>query len=213
MLAALSVSLLSWFLGPPLPDACPAVEAVISVYSTNPGFTVDHGKPRAELSRMVGQKVFPGFYMQGLTDITYATTPRFLISSQELADGRWCASLKQANIEFGFAEPARIHIASEIPGASCRYVTVLAHEKQHVGISQRVIGNAVEDLDRALAASMPKISPAVAESEEAASMMLRASLEKFIGDMTRRHIARAEVENASIDTRQSYELLTAQCPD
>jgi hypothetical protein len=211
-LAALSVSMLSWLLGPSLPDACPAIETVVNVYSTNPGFTVDHAASRAELGRMVGQMVFPGFYMQGLTDVTYSTAPRFLIASQELADGRWCASLKRANVEFGLGEPARVHIAREIPDASCRYVTVLAHEMQHVGISQRAVGNAVDDLRGALSKATPSVSPAFGKSEEAASELLKTSLQKIIDDVTRKHIARAEFENASIDTRQSYEALTALCP-
>ncbi|MNU59736.1 hypothetical protein D3C71_489110 [compost metagenome] len=212
LLAALSVSMLSWLLGPSLPEACPATESVINVYSTNPGFTVDHAKSRAELGGLMGQKAFPGFYTQGLTDVTYSTAPRFLIASHELADGRWCASLKRANVEFGLGEPARVHIAREIPEESCRYVTVLAHEMQHVGISQRTVGNAVEELQRALSNAAPKTSPAFGKSEEAASDVLKASLQKIIDDVTRRYIARAEFENASIDTRQSYEALSAQCP-
>lgn len=211
-LAALSVSMLSWLLGPSLPEACPVIEPVVNVYSTNPGLTVDHTKSRAELGGMMGQKAFPGFYTQGLTDVTYSTAPRFLIASQELADGRWCASLKRANVEFGLGEPARVHIAREIPDASCRYVTVLAHEMQHVGISQRAVGNAVDDLREALSKAAPKVSPAFGKSEEAASELLKTSLQKIIDDVTRKHIARAEFENASIDTRQSYEALTALCP-
>jgi hypothetical protein len=211
-LAALSVSMLSWLLGPSLPDACPVIEPVVNVYSTNPGLTVDHAKSRAELGSMMGQKAFPGFYTQGLTDVTYSTAPRFLIASQELADGRWCASLKRANVEFGLGEPARVHIAREIPDASCRYVTVLAHEMQHVGISQRAVGNAVDDLRGALSKATPSVSPAFGKSEEAASELLKTSLQKIIDDVTRKHIARAEFENASIDTRQSYESLTALCP-
>jgi hypothetical protein len=211
-LAALSVSMLSWLLGPSLPEACPVIEPVVNVYSTNPGLTVDHTKSRADLGGMMGQKAFPGFYTQGLTDVTYSTAPRFLIASQELADGRWCASLKRANVEFGLGEPARVHIAREIPDASCRYVTVLAHEMQHVGISQRAVGNAVDDLREALSKAAPKVSPAFGKSEEAASELLKTSLQKIIDDVTRKHIARAEFENASIDTRQSYEALTALCP-
>lgn len=212
LLAALSVSMLSWLFGPSLPEACPAIDTVVNVYSTNPGFTVDHDKSRAELGGMMGQKAFPGFYTQGLTDVTYSTAPRFLIASQELADGRWCASLKRANVEFGLGEPARVHIAKEIPDESCRYVTVLAHEMQHVGISQRAVGNAVEELQRKLSDAAPDLSPSFGKSEEAASDLLKASLQKVINDVTRRHLARAEFENASIDTRQSYETLTAQCP-
>ncbi len=212
LLAALSVSMLSWLLGPSLPEACPAIESVVNVYSTNPGFTVDHAKSRAELGGMMGQKAFPGFYTQGLTDVTYSTAPRFLIASQELADGRWCASLKRANVEFGLGEPARVHIAKEIPDESCRYVTVLAHEMQHVGISQRAVGNAVEELQRKLSDAVPSLSPSFGKSEEAASDLLKASLQKVVNDVTRRHLARAEFENASIDTRQSYETLTTQCP-
>ncbi len=45
-LAALSVSMLSWLLGPSLPDACPVIEPVVNVYSTNPGLTVDHPTSR-----------------------------------------------------------------------------------------------------------------------------------------------------------------------
>jgi hypothetical protein len=213
LLAALSVSMFSWLLGPSLLESCPASEPVINVYSTNPGFTVDRTKSRSELGGMMGQKAFPGFYTQGLTDVTYSTSPRFLIASHELADGRWCASLKRANIEFGLGEPARVHIASEIPEGTCRYVTVLAHEMQHVGISQRAVGDAVENLRQVLVASAPRMSPAFGKSEEAASDVLKASLQKVIDGTTRKYIARAEFENASIDTRQSYETLTAQCPD
>jgi hypothetical protein len=209
---ALSLSLLAWLSGPDLPQSCPVSLPAVTVIPMDPGFTVDHDKTRSELGGMIGRKAFPGFYTQGLTDVTYATAPRFLIESQQLADGRWCATLQQATIEFGLSSPASIHIASEIPEGSCRYVSVLAHERRHVAISQRAIEGAVDALRAELDAAARSSPSAVGQNEEAASGLLKASLQKVIEDVTRKQIAQADFDNALIDTRDSYAELTAQCP-
>lgn len=177
----------------------------------NRGVTVDHSKSRDELARLMGQKPFAGFYMQGLTDVTYATAPRFTTESYELSDGRWCTVLTHVSVEFGLGAAASVHIAREIPEGSCRYASVLAHEMQHVAISQRTVANASDDLKTRLEAEAHRLSPAFGKTKEAASDLLKASLVKFINGVTGRHVARAEMENAAIDTRHSYELLSAQC--
>lgn len=205
------MSILSWLAPASLPETCPAVQPEISAYALNSGSSVDHTKGRKELADMTGQRVFPGFYMQGLTDVTYATQPRFVTESHELADGRWCSSLKKLTVEFGLAGPATVYIAREIPEGSCRYRTVLAHEMQHVGISQHAVSEASDDIRGRIEDAAQRLSPAYGKSAEASSDLLKASFMKVIGEVTRRHIARAELENAAIDTRRSYELLSAQC--
>jgi hypothetical protein len=211
-LAALSVSLFSWIFSPSLPETCPPLETAVSVYSSSHGHTIDHSKTRSELGALMGGKVLTGFHAQGLTDVTYSTAPRYTIVSHKLSDGRWCAALQSVSIEFGLGEPARVHIAKEIPEGSCRYDTVLVHEMQHVSISQRAIELAVDDLRETLRSSLGSVSPAYGISEEAASDVLKASLQKLVTRVTRKHIDKAEFDNAAIDTRLSYETLTNQCP-
>lgn len=212
ILAVLSTSLFSWLSSPSLPEACPQVQPAITAYALDSGVAIDHSKGREELAGLIGQKAFPGFYMQGLTDVTYATQPRFVIESHELADGRWCSSLRRATVEFGLGGPANVHIAREIPEGSCRYVTVLAHEMQHVGISQRAVAEASDDIRTQIEDASRRLSPSYGKSAEASSELLKASLMKVVNEVTQKHIARAEMENASIDTRRSYEILSAQCP-
>jgi hypothetical protein len=210
--AVFSLSLLSWLLGPDLPDTCPAVASEVSAYSVSRGYKIDRSLGRVELGRLMGEQALPGFHMQGLTDITYATSPRYVILTQKLSDGRWCAGLQKVSVEFGLGEPAMVRIAREIPEESCRYASVLAHEMRHVGISARAVSEGAGELRSALEKTVGSSSPFYGESEEAASAGLKASLQDTIDKVTRLHIARAEMENAAIDTRHSYELLSAECP-
>lgn len=214
MLAAvlgLSLSIFSWLGAPALPADCDVPDPVVTVIPLNPGFTVDHSKSRSELSGMIGSKAFPGFYTQGLTDVSYATRPRMLIETRQLADGRWCSTLKKVTVEFGLPDPAKVHLAREIPENSCRYVTVLAHEMQHVAISQKAVAQGADAL-RALLRDKGARYLSYGADEVLSGDALKSVVERDIVSVTGRFLAQAEFQNGAIDTRPSYEALSAQCP-
>ena len=208
---ATSLSVLSWFSAPALPDACPLQKPVVSVLPLSPGFEVDHDRSRVELGRMIGAKAFPGFYTQGLTEVDYVTRPRLLIETQQLAVGRWCSSLKRISVEFGLPVPAKVHLASEIPEGSCRYVSILAHEMRHVAISQKAVAEGADALRDALRKGGDGYF-AYGEDDAASSTGLKAMVERAVSDVTARYLARAELENGLIDTKSSYRALGEQCP-
>lgn len=209
----LALSLFSIFSSTPaLPASCSVSDYVVNVIPLIPGVKVDHDKTRRELGGLMGAKAFAGFYTQGLTDVTYGSSPRYLIETSQAAGGMWCASVKQVNIEFGLLEPAKVHIAKEIPEQTCRYVTVLEHEMLHVAISEKTVRETVLDLQAQLEEKIKAFSPTNGDSREAATERLKTSLQATVSKVTNAHIARAELENSMIDTRASYEELTNQCP-
>lgn len=209
----LALSLFSIFSPTPaLPASCPAADLVVEVSPLLPALEVDHTKSRRDLGRLMGAKAFAGFYTQGLTDVTYGSRPRYLIETSEAAGGVWCASARRVSVEFGLLAPPKVLIASEIPEDTCRYGSVMEHELLHVGISEKAVKAAVEDLRSKLGASVGRVSPATGDSRAAATEHLKSALDDAIRNMTARHIGRAGLENAQIDTRSSYEKLTARCP-
>lgn len=210
--AAVMLSMLSW-LYPGLPDSCPAASPVVAVHSALEGVVVDNSLDRAELADMAGKGPLSGFHLQGLTDVTYTTAPRFVTESLALAGGRWCAALKEVTVSFGLGGPASIHIAREIARPSCRYSSVLAHEMRHVSISEAAVASAVADLQAVLQAAIQTRAVVVADTKEAARELLTASFAEIISDVTKRHIQSAELQNAAIDTRRSYERLSSECAD
>lgn len=212
--ALLSLAFLSLFGGDiDRSDVCPAPAApVVQVVPLQPGFSVSHDRSRVELGAMIGQKAFPGFYTQGVTDVTYGSRIRIKLASSRLSDGRWCATARGVEAEFGLMSAAEVHIASEIAEGGCRYRTVLAHEMRHVAIAQRAVLDGVGDARSALEERLSR-SPTFFGSDEAgATSALQSALQEVVDRATKARIASAEMENASIDTRASYEELRDQCP-
>lgn len=209
----LALSMFSLFSPTPaLPDTCAPAEYVVNVIPLQPGVAVNRTMSRRELGAMMGAKAFAGFYTQGLTDVTYGTSPRYLIETSQTSDGRWCAAVRKVNIEFGLVGPAKVHIAKEIPEQTCRYQSVLRHEMLHVAISQKTVEETVTDLRSQLQNKIAGFSPAAGDSKIAATEALMASLQSAVSTVTAAGIARAEFDNAMIDTKASYEALTNQCP-
>lgn len=212
--AIVPLAFLSFLSGEPeLPKNCPASPPpAVDVIALVPGYLVAHDKSRTALGAMIGKKAFPGFYTQGVTDVTYGSRMRLKLATSRLADGRWCAAARAVEVEFGLTAPAQVHIASEIPVGGCRYQTVLAHEMRHVEISQRAATEAVEEVRTTLSSRLA-VSPMEHGIDEAsASAALQAALQGVVDDTTKARIASAEIENAMIDTPASYEELKNQCP-
>jgi hypothetical protein len=212
--ALLSLALFSLFGGgTDLSDVCPAsAPAVVQVSPLQPGYVVTHDRSRVELGAMIGQKAFPGFYTQGVTDVTYGSKIRIKLASARLSDGRWCASARGVEAEFGLMSAADVHIASEIVEGGCRYRTVLAHEMRHVAIAQRAVLDAVQDARAALEERLARSPTFFGPDEAGATSALQTALQDIVDQATKTRIATAEMENASIDTRASYEELRDQCP-
>jgi hypothetical protein len=212
--ALLSLAFLSLFGGPAdLSDSCPVSDTpVVRVSPLQPGFAVSHDRSRIELGAMIGQKAFPGFYTQGVTDVTYGSRIRIKLASARLSDGRWCATARGVEAEFGLTSTVDVHVASEIVEGGCRYRTVLAHEMRHVAIAQRAVLGAVRDAQLALEERLARSPTFFGPDEAGATSALQTALEEVVDLATKARIASAEMENASIDTRASYEELRDQCP-
>lgn len=212
--ALTTLAFLSLFGGGPEPSpACSSPQAVtVEVLPLQPGFVVSHDLSRAELGAMIGQKAFPGFYTQGVTDVTYGSRLRIRVASTRLPDGRWCATPRSVEAQFGLTSPAAVHVASEIVEGGCRYRTVLAHEMRHVAIAQRAVLEAAAASRTALEERLVRSPIFFGADEAGATSALQTALQEVLDGATKARIASAEIENASIDTRASYDELRDQCP-
>lgn len=212
--ALLTLGLLSLLGGVPV-ATCPvsAVAPTVSVSPQQPGYTVSRLKSRRELGAMIGQRAFPGFYTQGVTDVTYGSGIRIKLTSAKLPDGRWCATARSVSVDFGLMAPAEVHIASEIAEGGCRYRTVLAHEMKHVEIARLTVAGAASGIRAALDDRLARSPVFFGFDEAGATSALQSAMQEVVDRTTKAMIASAEIENAAIDTRASYEDLRNQCAD
>jgi hypothetical protein len=128
-----------------------------------------------------------------------------------LRDGSLCANLEKVEITVGYSEPPTIYIASETPEGSCRYNSTLTHERRHVGFAAETSQNIVDELQTGLSSVFAAQLPIrVANSAEAQARAFQI-VKDAVDPVSARHMAGEQLKNLSIDTRTSYEALSAEC--
>lgn len=196
----------------PAPAECPPSVPVIAVEAKVPGSTVDRTRPRSEIARMMKTAPYEGFAMQGLTVLDFSSSFRLQVSLSEIGPGRWCASADRIEASFGLSGPARILVASEIEPRSCRYRTVLAHERQHVQVGERNAREGAEAMRSALEAVVAEAFPVEASTRDEAYATARGIVEETVSTISSEYVRRAERENMAMDTIESYRRLSSLCP-
>lgn len=205
------VLFLSLFSAPEELAACPLVTPTIIVNPAVKGMTVDHTRSRMHLARMMNGSQFEGFSMQGLTVLDYTTSYKMSVSMTEIAKGRWCASLERVTAEFGLKTPAKVLIAKEIRKGTCEYRTVLDHERDHVAVGERNARAGAAAMQVALTRLAGKAFPVEGRSKDEVYILSKKMVDDAVGVVAAEAIARADLENAAMDTRESYEKLSKMC--
>jgi hypothetical protein len=159
---------------------------------------------------MLGNVAF-GFAAQGMTTSAHSIGYKTETVTTPLRDGSLCANLEKVEITVGYSEPPTIYIASETPEGSCRYNSTLTHERRHVGFAAETSQNIVDELQTGLSSVFAAQLPIrVANSAEAQARAFQI-VKDAVDPVSARHMAGEQLKNLSIDTRTSYEALSAEC--
>jgi hypothetical protein len=204
---------MSWSLfasTPPAADLCVFSPPAITVRYENSQVSIDHSLTRSQIGQMLGNVAF-GFAAQGMTASAHSIGYKTETVTTPLRDGSLCANLEKVEITVGYSEPPTIYIASETPEGSCRYNSTLTHERRHVGFAAETSQNIVDELQTGLSSVFAAQMPIrVANSAEAQARAFQI-VKDAVDPVSARHMASEQLKNLSIDTRTSYEALSAEC--
>jgi hypothetical protein len=204
---------MSWSLfasTPSTADLCVFSGPAITVRYENSQVSIDHSLTRSQIGQMLGNVAF-GFAAQGMTASAHSIGYKTETVTTPLRDGSLCANLEKVEITVGYSEPPTIYIASETPEGSCRYNSTLTHERRHVGFAAETSQNIVDELQTGLSSVFAAQLPIrVANSAEAQARAFQI-VKDAVDPVSARHMAGEHLKNLSIDTRTSYEALSAEC--
>ncbi len=107
-----------------------------------------------------------------------------------------------------------VYISSQYGEGSCEYNQILAHEKQHVAIDERVLEQYKNKMAYALRHTrlIPTLShPLLVSSPEQGKVILSKRLSGLVRPYFNRYHAAVKAQNAKIDTFANYRKVQARC--
>lgn len=183
----------------------------IHVTADTPVASINHSQTRQMLAARLGN-VATGFEAQGMTSSSHSTGIRSSVIYETMADGKLCANLQSVDIGVGYAEAPTVYIASEITEGSCRYRSTIAHEYLHVGLADRAVREIAAEIDESLGGRLALEFPMIVADQDEGQRLSLGRIQSITEQIAARHLEVERVRNLNIDTRTSYEALTAQCP-
>ena len=198
---------------------CPAAStgpARVTVRLETAPVTVRADLDRTALSRMAGSVAMGGVAIgshrgevMGLTVANYALEYEAEQVAVPAGEGRWCARVSRIDARL-FIPETTVYVASNYGRDSCPYGQILAHEHEHVAITEATLQAAGPRLEVQLrkmadAAALAVGEPAAAEA--AIDDTLARSVQGFMATLSER----AHRANQRIDTRANYRKVAANC--
>lgn len=147
--------------------------------------------------------------VMGITVANYAVEYEAEQVAVPVGDGHWCARVNRVDARL-FIPETTVYVASDYGEDSCPYGQILAHEYQHVAITEAAMRAAGPRLTARLhkIADVPAFStgdPAAAEA--AIDGALARSIQGFMADLSQQ----AHRANQQIDTPANYRKVAAKC--
>jgi hypothetical protein len=190
---------------------CPAPgRAAIEVHLEQAPVTI-----RADLNRSALSALAKGAAMgnhrgevMGLTVANYALAYETEQMAQPMADGRWCARISKLTARLFLPETV-VYVASDYPSGSCPYDEILAHERQHVAITEAELQRAGPRLETALRriADQTLVVDSADGAESAIDQAVSRVAQGFVADLSER----AHRANRGIDTKANYRQVAGHC--
>lgn len=209
----LPILVMSWSLFSSTPaavEACTFSPPSITVRYEKPQVSINHSLTRSQIGQMLGNVAF-GFAAQGMTANAHSIGYQIETITSPLKDGSLCVNLHSVEISVGYSEPPTIYIAAETPDGTCRYNSTLTHERRHVGFAMETSQDIVDELQMSLASALASHLPLKASDSTAAQQQSLQIVKDAVDPVSARHMAGEHLKNLSIDTRTSYEALSAEC--
>lgn len=188
----------------------------ITIEVVNAKPVLDHGKTSHQIE-MVAKK--SGYAKStrhaNLLGLTYSfITPRLGAATKykPAKSGKYCLRLDRVSLKFG-AQKTSIYIDRKYKKGTCAYEVILAHEREHVRINERIIADYVPKIKRELTERAASIRPFYTKSPKTAGKSianrLLLELDPLLDEF---NVARMDA-NDVIDTQESYAATQAKCRD
>lgn len=107
-----------------------------------------------------------------------------------------------------------IYIASDYPKNSCQYREIMEHERHHILIDRRLIGEfakSIEESAHAAAKEIPVIGPVKGAPEDIQKKMA-AHIEAAVKEASDKMYAERRKRQQALDSREEYERISRSCP-
>lgn len=171
----------------------------------------DHSKSQAQLKRMSGKKVSKAWLVNGLTKRTYTTqsNARFVMRPTG-SGGYYCVRLSSVDLTVGLGR-IDVYVANKYRKNTCAFQAIMRHEREHVEINRRVLRRVMGRIEDQVRTAVYRFKPFSTRSQAEARDKLSTYFKKALEPLYRKLDNDANLENARIDTEQSYKYLRGQC--
>lgn len=109
-----------------------------------------------------------------------------------------------------------IYIASENRPGSCRYASILEHEKKHVEVDRLVVNKYAKRINKALSYALNKYGATFGPMKMSAMTGTQTRLQNYIDGIVRKEVDAMNAERKklqqAVDTLEEYERVRKQCP-
>jgi len=157
-----------------------------------------------------------GLHNPGLTEAEEELHNNFEIRAfQNSKGGSICLWVDSVDLEFSYVK-MDVYISSQYREGSCPYNAILAHEKQHVAINQRVLlkYKVLMGLALKMNRDIPtKANPLSVRSVENGKKLIQDRISRIVNPLYELFQREVRQENAKIDTRENYHRVQARCRD
>lgn len=141
-------------------------------------------------------------------EVTYQISMQAQITP--LRNGSFCVNLKQADIEYAFANTA-IYVASEVPKGSCIFSKVEEHERQHVSVDGQLLREWQFRLQQDADAAVRGIGTIWNYSQEQALEDMKSRIRTSLQETAKYLLAERARRQAQVDTRMEYDRIARSC--
>jgi hypothetical protein len=174
----------------------------------------DDGLSIAQLARQPGRMPGPAGsargHVLGLTQARYGEQSQVSALFQPMGDGSFCAWPKTLTVSFGFQQRV-VHVARDLPSASCIYREVLAHEMKHIAVDEALLRDFTPLVRRRLEDVATQLAPVRARSENQAMQAFRRSLDSAMRATMQEFGRERDRRQAQVDTAEEYERVSKSC--
>ncbi|MBP2297998.1 hypothetical protein [Azospirillum picis] len=174
----------------------------------------DDGLTIAQLTRLPGRGPGPvgtsTGHVLGLTLARYGEQSQVSALFKALGDGTYCAAPSAVAVTFGFQQRI-VHVAREIPGASCLHGEVLAHEMRHVAVDETLLRDMLPQIRSRLTDVVGRMQPVRSRSQNQAMAAIRRPLETEMRRIMRDFGQERDRRQAQVDSVEEYERVSRVC--
>jgi len=194
---------------------CPPAEALPRVsLETHPGKVIYNTlKNRRQLQRLQGQTGASsrrGWRPIGLTLTELEFRMNISVNTMARKGRGHCATVAGVKSSLGY-DKITIYIAKRYPKGSCQYLSVLAHENEHLAIFRDTLAVYGPRVERRLTAAASAMKPVLAPTPARAAAKIQKALQREMEPLFKEMNRRLDIENERIDTPLKYHGEQARC--